>query len=324
MIISLNILGAQMNKKFLLLSVCLIFKGYSQTLEFKAVKSETFMSISPAFLRYMQEVFDLNNFVETGTFMGETSGIAAEIFKDVYSVELGINYYTLARSRLKHLKNVHLYHGESPAFLQEILKNKNDRILFWLDAHCSGGSTAKSDKNTPILEELDAIRKNNIKNSVILIDDLRCFQSHDQDPADKTLHGYPTFKELYDAIKAIDSRYKILAYGDCALAYTSEAVKPSLALKLMTQSRKAEESPEKYSLNLEENFKLINSSEKEEITKIANLFNRYSLPISPYNLWLSIFLTNENKKEEAKEILRKSIHPNYQPEKIAYYLKKLN
>ena len=50
-----------------------------------------------------------------------------------------------------------------------------ERALFWLDAHYSGGDTAKGQSNTPVMSELEAILAYSRRNDIILVDDLRYF-----------------------------------------------------------------------------------------------------------------------------------------------------
>lgn len=55
---------------------------------------------------------------------------------------------------------------------------ENALILFWLDAHYSGAGTARGFDETPILEEMQVIRKRH-QPDVILIDDARLFGLYD-------------------------------------------------------------------------------------------------------------------------------------------------
>ena len=47
--------------------------------------------------------------------------------------------------------------------------------VFWLDGHYSAGFTARGEKDSPILEELEHILAAPNRGHVILIDDARCF-----------------------------------------------------------------------------------------------------------------------------------------------------
>ncbi|MBD2771526.1 hypothetical protein [Iningainema tapete] len=67
------------------------------------------------------------------------------------------------------------------------MKQLKQPALFWLDGHYSQGITARGDKDTPILEELDCILSYPDLGHVLIIDDARCFGT---DPA------YPNINEL--------------------------------------------------------------------------------------------------------------------------------
>jgi hypothetical protein len=63
--------------------------------------------------------------------------------------------------------------------------------LFWLDAHWSGGSTAKGTVDTPIVQELKCV-VNHVKadKHIILIDDARCFTGKNDYPTLEFLKKY--------------------------------------------------------------------------------------------------------------------------------------
>ncbi len=64
------------------------------------------------------------------------------------------------------------------------------RVLFWLDAHYSGGDTAHAkDCETPIKEELKTILNDNPKH-IILIDDARLFVGENDYPKLLTIEGF--------------------------------------------------------------------------------------------------------------------------------------
>ena len=126
-------------------------------------------------------------FIETGTFVGDTTEWARTRFKDVYSIELDRGMAENARIRFATYSNVHLFEGDSALKLNEALKHVSGRAVFWLDGHYSGGGTALADIETPILEELRTIFAHPFKDHLILIDDARCFDG---------THDYPTLEGL--------------------------------------------------------------------------------------------------------------------------------
>jgi len=109
---------------------------------------------------------EISVFLETGTRRGETLFAMKDKFRKLYSVELSERWYN--KSMTRHAKagspeNIIIENGNCLLFIPKVLKETNDRCLIWLDAHGKRG--------TPILEELDIIFNDKIKDHVILIDD---------------------------------------------------------------------------------------------------------------------------------------------------------
>jgi len=121
------------------------------------------------FRKYINPVF-----IETGSYLGD--GIQQAIdagFKKIYSIELSRNFYTHCCDRFEKNEIVHCICGDSGEKLFEVMEEQNEQITFWLDGHYSGGDTAIGPENTPLLRELEAIKRHPIKTHTILIDDLR-------------------------------------------------------------------------------------------------------------------------------------------------------
>ena len=138
--------------------------------------------------------FCLNEFIETGTHMGDTLAyVASNKGVRCTSIELAEDYYRHATNRFRSWSNVHLRHGDSGKILPELVVALRRPALFWLDGHYSGGSTAKGAIDTPISDELSAILDSPIKGHVVLIDDARCFDG---------THGYPQLDQLLGKIRA--------------------------------------------------------------------------------------------------------------------------
>ena len=71
------------------------------------------------------------------------------------------------------------YHGNSRDVLPRLvpLFAGDNRVLFWLDAHYSGGVTYGQQDECPLLDELTIIFENLSENKdiMILVDDIRVF-----------------------------------------------------------------------------------------------------------------------------------------------------
>jgi FkbM family methyltransferase len=196
-------------------------------------------SLCSEFLQDLARRFGIRAFVETGTYLGSTAEAAAEIFEEVHTIELSAELAQQATARLAARKNVRVYQGDSSERLPQILKRLVGPALFWLDGHWSMGKTAKGKVNTPILEELRAIKESGLRNAVILIDDLRLFGKPTRKAdATSSLSDYPDINELRQAVMALNGGYQFLVLGDVALAYpASFDVAPSPVMMAMTLSR---------------------------------------------------------------------------------------
>ena len=123
------------------------------------------------FLLYPNSVF-----VETGTLYGD--GVQNALltgFKEIHSIELSPKYYFFTKERFDNQSNIHIHLGDSGKILYEVIREIAAPITFWLDAQFCGHDTARGAKMTPILEELEQIKRHPIKTHTILIDDVRLF-----------------------------------------------------------------------------------------------------------------------------------------------------
>lgn len=128
--------------------------------------------------------------VETGTYEGEMVEAMRTQFDRVFSIELSPAHYKRAAERFAAAGNVEIVFGDSALMLADVLMEIEEPALFWLDGHYSAGSTARGDKETPILSELDAICRHPVQGHVILVDDARCFDGTADYPALAALETY--------------------------------------------------------------------------------------------------------------------------------------
>jgi hypothetical protein len=139
-------------------------------------------------------------FIETGTYLGDTiANVSYDKSVQVINIELPDVYYQMAQKRFLNYSNVTLLHGDSAKLIPQVITDLKEPALFWLDGHYSGGLTAKSDLETPVSEELQAILNSPVRSHVILIDDIRCFDG---------THDYPHLDSILTAIRD-DGKYNI-------------------------------------------------------------------------------------------------------------------
>ncbi|MEO0001040.1 MAG: hypothetical protein RL766_1086, partial [Bacteroidota bacterium] len=91
------------------------------------------------FIYSIQEKFQYTNFIETGTYMGETSIWASTLFKNVFTIEVNPELSQAAVRRAKGKDNISFICGDSSLMLKDISKNLTGTSLYWLDGHWCGG-----------------------------------------------------------------------------------------------------------------------------------------------------------------------------------------
>jgi len=114
-------------------------------------------------IRSIQEFGNIKNFIETGSYEGETASWASNYFERVLSIEADFTLYNNLRSR----DNLKFILGDSSKILSDYLQNNT---LLYLDAHYSGGNTFQS---FPLISEIQQVNNSGFKDIVIIIDDAR-------------------------------------------------------------------------------------------------------------------------------------------------------
>lgn len=120
------------------------------------------------------------SFVETGTHTGNTIIALHKYFDKLYTVEIAEHLYNMCKEEFKKrgIDNVEMVLGDSVKTIPKFAKQIQTNAIFWLDGHCSGGSTGKSEKDVPLLEELRGINTFFAHKAAIIIDDARLFGSN--------------------------------------------------------------------------------------------------------------------------------------------------
>ncbi|NBO18349.1 MAG: hypothetical protein EBV03_03815 [Proteobacteria bacterium] len=140
--------------------------------------------------------------VETGTFLGQTTQLLAKHGTRVYSIEPEPGLFARARKLFSSHGNVEILNGTSEDVFPTLLPRLSGDVNFWLDGHYSAGITFKGPQDTPILDELDCISRNidRFGRICVLVDDIRCFNPR--------LPEYSTYPSL-DALVAWATRHRL-------------------------------------------------------------------------------------------------------------------
>lgn len=155
-------------------------------------------SVRVEVVKKYSERFNIRTLIETGTYQGDMIEANLTCFDKIISIELENLLYNAAKHKFSPYPHITIVHGDSGKVLEGVLKSINEPCLFWLDGHYVPYTpeTARGDKDTPIVLELDHILSHRIDH-VILIDDARCFIG-----PNPILRDYPTIRELQDLVTA--------------------------------------------------------------------------------------------------------------------------
>ncbi len=126
-------------------------------------------------------------FIETGTYLGSMTDFIARTGVECHTIEIVPAIHERARHILARHRNVTLHLGDSGILLPYLLQKLDRPATFWLDGHYSGTFTGRSDVDSPVSAEVDAILSHQVHGHVILIDDAREFTGQG---------GYPQLSQL--------------------------------------------------------------------------------------------------------------------------------
>jgi hypothetical protein len=147
-------------------------------------------------VRFLQTKYALQDFVETGTYLGSGTAFATGIFPSVTSIEVKAEFHEQAVARLTGT-GARCVLGDSRIELPKIVAGLAGPAMFWLDGHAGGGFFGAAD-DCPLLDELAAIAASPHAHFV-LIDDARAFLAPPPPPFDPD--KWPELAEVLTVIR---------------------------------------------------------------------------------------------------------------------------
>ena len=132
----------------------------------------------------LKKQYLLNNFVETGVYLGASVQIAYNSgFTSVHSCDINKDHINNARRTFPH---ANIIEADSITFLKELLPILNGNTLFWLDAHFPEFYSIPYEDETwkmPLFKELQLIKETKVgyQHDVIMCDDMRVMR-HPNNP----------------------------------------------------------------------------------------------------------------------------------------------
>ena len=141
----------------------------------------------PAFkqsvVRMYGKRFGLHTLVETGTYQAEMVTAQQKHFRRIVSIELDQDLFHRAEALFAGMSHISILQGDSSQILPGVVAEITAPCVFWLDAHYSGGITARGILDTPIVQELEILFSRRNNRDVILIDDVHAFDGSNDYPA---------------------------------------------------------------------------------------------------------------------------------------------
>lgn len=121
------------------------------------------------FQRLVEEIISsllITSFVETGTYMGDSTAYVASRWNNlqIFSCEINDDFFALSKHRLKRFRNVELSLASSEEFIMNLVENKRlgNLPLFFLDAHWHD--------YWPLVDEIAAISSSR-STAIVIVDD---------------------------------------------------------------------------------------------------------------------------------------------------------
>jgi hypothetical protein len=168
----------------------------------------------------LKERYNVDDFIETGTYYGRTAVWAAAHFENVITIECSKRIYDETYSRHGNIENVDFVFGDSRVLLKTILPAITGPAIFWLDSHWSRGETYGENDECPVINEINEISRSRY-NHFIFIDDARLFTS--PPPRPHQLEQWPTVAEVIEALRSIDVNNYILIIEDVIISVPKAA-----------------------------------------------------------------------------------------------------
>jgi hypothetical protein len=160
--------------------------------------------------RHLLELFTTTGhrlFVESGTYLGDTSAFFAPHADRVVSVEIDPDLAAKARARFAATPNVEIVLGDAQTAIPEILREHGAPAFVWLDGHYSGEGTGRGDSDEPAVDIIRRLGEiETVSGSTIVVDDLRTFGR---------VPGVPNLPDLVIAARSAFPAAEVVAGLDC-------------------------------------------------------------------------------------------------------------
>lgn len=207
-----------------MLQLCQLFRFQLALKNFtshKGIMGIITFSIPKNIVQAFQKQGQIHNFVETGTYKGDSCFWAATQFGKVYTIEIDPEISSATAARPDCPSNIRFFVGNSRDVLPEVIEELKGRTLFWLDGHWCNVSELGKDDECPLMDELKTLK--NLTDAVILIDDARLFLGHLHQLHDQS--QWPDYSEIKALLKQQFPRNLITVCDDVIFCIPPDLIK---------------------------------------------------------------------------------------------------
>ena len=184
----------------------------------------------------IKNLLDATDFIETGTFKGETAKWASEYFDQVDTIEFSKSFFDELVDKYGKSSNLNLHFGDSREVLKKISPKIKKPSIFWLDGHwCGDADSYGGSDQCPLLKEIDVITNLTMPSYAILIDDARLFLSPPSKP--NKIEQWPSIDIIIEHLKKGMINPYIVVYHDVIVA-VPESIKSDVAGFVQSENTK--------------------------------------------------------------------------------------
>ena len=181
------------------------------------------MGVPKDIVLLLHDKYGLKDFIESGTYYGNTAVWAASHFDSVITIEYSKALYEQTVSRYGSICNVDFVFGDSRSVLRNIAPKLTKPAMFWLDSHWCGGQSYGEDDQCPLIEEIAEINKS-ASAHFIFIDDARLFTS--PPPLPNRVEHWPPIDKIIQRLQSRKDKYYIVIVEDVIIAVPEYAKGP--------------------------------------------------------------------------------------------------
>lgn len=168
----------------------------------------------------LKGAFSIDQFLETGTYLGGTAAWAAQHFGEVVTIEASEELRQAAIERHGQIPNVRWVPGDTRKVLRGEVERLSGPAVVWLDSHWSGGVTYGEADECPLLVEIETVRASRHEHH-LFIDDARLFTA--PPPAPHKSEHWPTLSQVVGTLTRGDRPLEVLILEDTLVAVPASA-----------------------------------------------------------------------------------------------------